>query len=164
MIIENKMVRFPDATLKSKISRFKVIIFTAYKTGVAQLCGSSSYRFIPSGFEKAVSRAALPRFGYDEAVPFTALYIMSSVLPHTSFSNFFCVFSDRKYKQFCDDTTVEKQRAIKEGNEMIEILQADIQKYEADAAQLAKEIAKHDEDISTWEGLTNVTCKKRKKR
>merc|ERR1719440_665000 len=53
------------------------------------------------------------------------------------------------YKQFCDDTTVEKQRAIKEANEMIEILQADIQKYEADAAQLAEEIAKHDEDIST---------------
>ena len=40
---------------------------------------------------------------------------------------------------------------VKEANEMIEILQADIQKYEADAAQLAKEIAKHDEDISTWE-------------
>jgi len=30
------------------------------------------------------------------------------------------------YKQFCDDTTVEKQRAIKEANEMIEMLQADI--------------------------------------
>jgi len=56
------------------------------------------------------------------------------------------------YKQFCDDTTVEKQRAIKEANEQIEILQADIEKYEADAARLAKEIAKHDEDISTWEG------------
>merc|ERR1719475_2171 len=55
------------------------------------------------------------------------------------------------YKQFCDDTTVEKQRAIKEANEMIEILQADIQKYEADAAQLAKEIAKHDEDIQKYE-------------
>ena len=26
------------------------------------------------------------------------------------------------YKQFCDDTTVEKQRAIKEANEMIEVL------------------------------------------
>ena len=47
---------------------------------------------------------------------------------------------------------------------MIEILQADIQKYEADAAQLAKEIAKHDEDVSTWEGPTNVTCKKGQKK
>jgi len=65
------------------------------------------------------------------------------------------------YKQFCDDTTVEKQRAIKEANEMIEILEADIQKYEADAAQLAKEIAKHDEDISTWEGDFKAASKVR---
>merc|ERR1712100_526858 len=65
------------------------------------------------------------------------------------------------YKQFCDDTTVEKQRAIKEANEMIEILQADIQKYEADAAHLAKEIAKHDEDISTWEGDFKAASKVR---
>jgi len=65
------------------------------------------------------------------------------------------------YKQFCDDTTVEKQRSIKEANEMIEILQADIQKYEADAAQLAKEIAKHDEDISTWEGDFKAASKVR---
>jgi len=65
------------------------------------------------------------------------------------------------YKQFCDDTTVEKQRSIKEANEMIEILQADIQKYEADASQLAKEIAKHDEDISTWEGDFKAASKVR---
>merc|ERR1719482_368020 len=65
------------------------------------------------------------------------------------------------YKQFCDDTTVEKQRAIKEANEMIEMLQADIQKYEADAALLAKEIAQHDEDISTWEGDFKAATKVR---
>jgi len=65
------------------------------------------------------------------------------------------------YKQFCDDTTVEKQRAIKEANEMIEMLQADIEKYEADAARLAKEIAKHDEDISTWEGDFKAATKVR---
>jgi len=65
------------------------------------------------------------------------------------------------YKQFCDDTTVEKQRAIKEGNEQIEILQADIEKYEADAARLAKEIATHDEDISTWEGDFKAATKVR---
>merc|ERR1719345_482227 len=65
------------------------------------------------------------------------------------------------YKQFCDDTTVEKQRSIKEANEMIEILQADIQKYEADAARLAKEITKHDEDISTWEGDFKAASKVR---
>jgi cell division septum initiation protein DivIVA len=64
------------------------------------------------------------------------------------------------YKQFCDDTTVEKQRAIAEANEKIDGLKADIQKYTADAAQLTKEIAGHDEDISVWNGdikaATNV--------
>merc|ERR1719271_1559199 len=42
------------------------------------------------------------------------------------------------YKQFCDDTTVEKQRAIKEATAKMEQLVAAIQKAEADAATLAK--------------------------
>merc|ERR1719388_70589 len=54
------------------------------------------------------------------------------------------------YKQWCDETTVEKTRRIKEANELIDSLKADIAKYEADAAQLTKEIAVHEEDISTW--------------
>ena len=65
-----------------------------------------------------------------------------------------------RYKQFCDDTTVEKKRAIAEANERIDVLKADIQKYAADAAQLTKEIAELDEDISIWNGdikaATNV--------
>merc|ERR1711924_509957 len=64
------------------------------------------------------------------------------------------------YKQFCDDTSVEKKRAIEEANERIEVLKADIQKYTADAALLTKEIAELDEDISIWNGdikaATNV--------
>merc|ERR1711865_970663 len=64
------------------------------------------------------------------------------------------------YKQFCDDTTVEKTRAIAEANEQIDTLKAEIQKYSADAAKLTKEIAGLDEDISIWEGdikaATNV--------
>jgi len=64
------------------------------------------------------------------------------------------------YKQFCDDTSVEKKRAIAEANERIEVLKADIQKYTADAARLTKEIAELDEDISIWNGdikaATNV--------
>merc|ERR1719478_1315769 len=56
------------------------------------------------------------------------------------------------YKQFCDDTTVEKKRAIAEANERIDVLKADIQKYTADAARLTKEIAELDEDISIWNG------------
>merc|ERR1719482_1864483 len=65
------------------------------------------------------------------------------------------------YKQFCDDTTVEKKRAIEEANEMIEILKADIQKYAADAEQLAKEIAGHQEDISVWNGDVKAATKVR---
>jgi len=64
------------------------------------------------------------------------------------------------YKQFCDDTSVEKKRAIAEANERIDVLKADISKYTADAARLTKEIAAHDEDISVWNGdkkaATNV--------
>merc|ERR1719345_575914 len=56
------------------------------------------------------------------------------------------------YKQWCDETGVEKTRAIAEANEMIEILKADIQKYTADAELLTKEIADHDEDITVWNG------------
>merc|ERR1719272_2127714 len=65
------------------------------------------------------------------------------------------------YKQFCDDTTTEKTRAISEANERIEVLKADIQKYAADAAQLTKEIAELDEDISIWEGDINAATKVR---
>merc|ERR550534_1214620 len=56
------------------------------------------------------------------------------------------------YKQFCDDTTVEKKRAIAEANEKIEMLKADIEKYISDAEMLTKEIAGHDADIAAWTG------------
>jgi len=64
------------------------------------------------------------------------------------------------YKQFCDDTTTEKTRAIAEANEQIDTLKADIQQATAKAAKLTKEIAELDEDISIWNGdikaATNV--------
>jgi len=65
------------------------------------------------------------------------------------------------YKQFCDDTSVEKTRDIKEANEMIEVLKADIEKYESDAAKLAREIAVHDDDITTWKGDEKAATKVR---
>merc|ERR1712118_545809 len=65
------------------------------------------------------------------------------------------------YKQFCDDTTVEKKRAIEEATEQIEVLKADIEKYTATAAKLTKEIAEHDEDISVWEGDIKAATKVR---
>merc|ERR1719248_462627 len=51
---------------------------------------------------------------------------------------------------FGDETKTETERAIAEASEMIEKLKADIQKYTADAEQLAKEIAEHEEDIGVW--------------
>ena len=65
------------------------------------------------------------------------------------------------YKQFCDDTTVEKTRLIKEAAEKIEVLTADIEGYTAAAEQLAKEIASHDEDISAWTGDVKAATKVR---
>merc|ERR1719336_279922 len=56
------------------------------------------------------------------------------------------------YKQFCDDTAVEKKRAIAEADEKIEILKADIEKYTTDAEKLTKEIAGHDDDLAAWTG------------
>merc|ERR1719353_409199 len=56
------------------------------------------------------------------------------------------------YKTFCENTQEEKTNAIAEANERIEMLTADIQKFKADAARLAKEIAGHEEDISAWKG------------
>jgi len=65
------------------------------------------------------------------------------------------------YKQFCDDTTVEKKRAIEEANEQIDVLKADIEKYTATAAKLTKEIAEHEEDISVWNGDIKAATKVR---
>merc|ERR1719436_835534 len=44
------------------------------------------------------------------------------------------------FKQFCDDTIAEKKQLIKEANERIEKLRADIEKLTATAARLAREI------------------------
>uniref|UniRef100_A0A7S1Q7J3 Uncharacterized protein n=1 Tax=Alexandrium catenella TaxID=2925 RepID=A0A7S1Q7J3_ALECA len=61
------------------------------------------------------------------------------------------------YKQFCDDTSVEKTRSIKMASESIEVLKADISKAISDAAMLTKEIAGHDQDISVWTGDSKAT-------
>jgi len=65
------------------------------------------------------------------------------------------------YKQFCDDTAGQKKAAISDADEQIGILEANIEKYTSDAAQLAKEIAGHDEDITVWGGDIKATTKVR---
>lgn len=66
------------------------------------------------------------------------------------------------YKQFCDDTSVEKKRSIAEAQEAIEVLSADIEKCTADAAALSEHIEKLDEDIAVWEGDVKAVTKVRK--
>jgi len=65
------------------------------------------------------------------------------------------------YKQFCDDTSTDKQRAIAEANARMEKLEADIMKFKSDAAKLGREIAAHDKDIATWTGDKNAATKVR---
>merc|ERR1719243_340294 len=65
------------------------------------------------------------------------------------------------FKTFCDTTNSQKQKAIKEANEQMDVLKADIEKAESDAAVLTEEIAQHDEDISTWGGDLKASTKVR---
>jgi len=65
------------------------------------------------------------------------------------------------YKQFCEDTTVEKNRAISEANDHIGVLKADIEKAIATVAKLSEEIAELEEDVSIWEGDIKASTKVR---
>merc|ERR1719468_1049408 len=65
------------------------------------------------------------------------------------------------YKQFCDDTTVEKNRAINEANDHIGVLKADIEKAVATIEKLTEEIAELEEDVSIWEGDMKAATKVR---
>jgi len=65
------------------------------------------------------------------------------------------------YKMFCENTSGDKQKAIKRANEEIEGLQADIEKYTSDAERLGAEIAAHEEDISVWNGDVKAANKVR---
>jgi len=65
------------------------------------------------------------------------------------------------YKQFCDDTSVEKKRVIKDAGQKIEGLNADIEKNVADAGRLSKDITGHDADVSAWKGDERAASKVR---
>merc|ERR1719359_2650230 len=65
------------------------------------------------------------------------------------------------YKQFCDDVTVEKEKAIKDASTLIDVLKADIQKYAADIELLTTEIAEHEEAIATATGNVKAAEKTR---
>jgi len=54
------------------------------------------------------------------------------------------------YKQWCEDTTGQKSRAISEADALIGQLTADINKFKADAERLSREIGAHDADVAGW--------------
>lgn len=54
------------------------------------------------------------------------------------------------YSEWCDNTIEHRQKAIKEGNEKIESLTADIEKYGADAARFGREADGHDAEVAGW--------------
>merc|ERR1719191_2304871 len=56
------------------------------------------------------------------------------------------------FKQWCDETNVEKTRRISEATALMEQLSANIAKNEADAETLAREITQLDQDISVFGG------------
>merc|ERR1719460_959252 len=66
------------------------------------------------------------------------------------------------YKQFCDDTTINKKRAIADAGEKIESLNAAIEKNSNDVKRLTKEIQGHNGDISVWRGDVEAATNVRK--
>jgi len=67
------------------------------------------------------------------------------------------------YKQFCDDTTTEKQRAIQEAQDEIEMLNADIEGAQTEASALAKKIQELDADTMTYEADVKASTTVREK-
>lgn len=66
------------------------------------------------------------------------------------------------FQQFCTDTAAEKKRLIEDAEAKIDKLIVDIEKYNADAARLAKEITEHEEDISKLQSEQEAATKVRK--
>lgn len=63
------------------------------------------------------------------------------------------------YKQFCTDSELEKQAAVKAANLQIEVLEADILKYDSEVARLERAIAGHEADIVTFKAnIENATA------
>merc|ERR1719478_371214 len=65
------------------------------------------------------------------------------------------------YSSWCTNIVGEKKRAIAKGNEEMEMAQAEIQQFSAEAGRLGEEIAELDETIATIEGDTKAATKVR---
>lgn len=67
------------------------------------------------------------------------------------------------YSEWCDNSIEERQAAIKKGNERIESLNADIQKYGADANRLGREVDEHDAQVAGWQADSKASTAVREK-
>lgn len=67
------------------------------------------------------------------------------------------------YSEWCDNTCEDRQRAIKEGNERIESLNADINKFAADANRLGREVDEHDAQVAGWDADSKASTTLREK-
>jgi len=65
------------------------------------------------------------------------------------------------YKQFCEDTERTVKRQVKESEEKITMLKADIQKYKTEAADLSKDIQELEADAATASGDQKASSKVR---
>jgi len=68
-----------------------------------------------------------------------------------------------EFSQWCDDTRVDKNRAIAESKQQIEQLTADKQKAESDANQLGKEVGALQAKIASWEAAAKAGTEVRNK-
>eukprot|EP00397_Hematodinium_sp_SG-2012_P028310 GEMP01029797.1.p1 GENE.GEMP01029797.1~~GEMP01029797.1.p1 ORF type:complete len:666 (+),score=251.74 GEMP01029797.1:53-2050(+) len=67
------------------------------------------------------------------------------------------------FQQWCGDAATDRERAIAEGNRAIEQLNADIQKAEADAAELGNQIQGLQSNIGAWQANHKATTEIRNK-
>jgi len=67
------------------------------------------------------------------------------------------------YKQFCESTAKEKSSSIAKGKDAIEQLTAAIEKAEADASVLGKEVTQHEADVVGWKAELKKATEERAK-
>jgi hypothetical protein len=65
------------------------------------------------------------------------------------------------YKQFCEDTDMHVTKQIKEADEKIEVLKADIQKYQIESENLAREVEELEGNVAVMVGDQKAAAKVR---
>mmetsp|Transcript_33774 Transcript_33774/g.89513 ORF Transcript_33774/g.89513 Transcript_33774/m.89513 type:complete len:684 (+) Transcript_33774:81-2132(+) len=61
------------------------------------------------------------------------------------------------YAQFCTDSIADKTSAVKEADEQMQLLTANIENSETTAETLSREVQESDGEVATWQGNTKAT-------